>query len=188
MPFTILFAILFAKIKGYKISYLFKSWTIYPIILAEIVLIFFQMTVFFNIYYFIQFSNINKLIHLMLFLVPFFIFKLYKAGLIGSISIVIGTAMNKFVMLQNGGKMPVFPTLSKFTGYYKPGAFDKAQSIHILGSSSTNFKIFSDYIDLGYSILSVGDLFVHFFAFVIIFYTIKALNIEKSKITSQNGE
>ena len=61
MPFTILFAILFAKIKGYKISYLFKSWTIYPIILAEIVLIFFQMTVFFNIYYFIQFSNINRI-------------------------------------------------------------------------------------------------------------------------------
>ncbi|OJU12588.1 MAG: hypothetical protein BGN88_10580 [Clostridiales bacterium 43-6] len=197
MPFTILFAILFAKFKGYKVSLLFKSWTIYPILVAEIILLFFQISVLFGTYYFVQFAQINKIFHLMLFLIPFFCFKLYKEGLIGSISILIGTSMNKFVMFQNDGKMPVFPSLSFLTGNAKHNAIEIAdnvnkdwgifnfllnlfpsKNIHTLGNINTKWKFFSDYIDFGYTILSIGDLFVHFFGFLIIYGSIRFLNKE----------
>lgn len=184
MPFFILFAVLFAKFKGYKTSYLFKTWTIYPIIVAEIIQIFFQITTIFGMYGFMKYVSAFKVIHLMLFLIPFLVFKLYKAGLIGSVSIVIGSLMNKFVIYQNGGKMPVYPTLSLLTGNVRPDSFERIESIYILGTESSRWKIFSDFIDLGYAILSIGDLFVHFFAFIIIFYTIKALN-EKYEINKK---
>ena len=177
MIFSICFAILFAKIKKYKISYLFLSWTFYPIIVFTIIIFILQFSVFISNYNFVQYAPFIKTANLFTFLIPLFYYKQYKTGLIGSASIIIGTLLNKFVMAQNNGKMPVYPSLSYLTGYFKPNAIIQANdNIHIMGNENTPWKILSDYIDVGFSILSIGDLFIHFFTFWVIYQTIKVLN------------
>ncbi|MDD4474980.1 MAG: DUF5317 family protein [Eubacteriales bacterium] len=183
MLFSICFAMLFAKIKKYKISYLFLSWTFYPIIAFTILTLLLQLSVFFNYYYFVQFASYFKTAYLFTFLIPIFYYKQYKTGLIGSASIIVGTLLNKFVMAQNNGKMPVYPSLSYLTGYFKPNAIIQANdNIHIMGNASTPWKVLTDYIDVGLSILSIGDLFIHFFPFLVIYQTIKVLNKNNSSV------
>jgi hypothetical protein len=177
MIITIFFAVLLSKIKHYKIKYLFSTWTTYPFIISQCILIFFQINVFCGNYYFIKYSSLIKSACLYSLLIPIFVYKLYKPALIGSGSILIGTLLNKFVISQNGGKMPVFPSLSYLTGYIKPNTLSSVNDIHILGSSSTHFKILTDYIDVGFSILSPGDLLIHLFTLIILYKTIKALNL-----------
>lgn len=177
---TLLLALILSKFKHYKLKYLFYEWSFYPIFVTQCILIFFQISVFCGSYYFVQFASaINTTITLS-FIFPLLVFNLYKPAIIGSCSIVFGTILNKIAITQNGGKMPVFPTLSYITGYAKTGFFGVADSLHILGGDMTRFKILTDYIDLGYSILSIGDVFIHFFTFLMFYYTIKAVNIRHS--------
>ena len=77
--------------------------------------------------------------------------------------------------------MPVFPTLSYLTGYGKVEAFDKVNDIHILGNSSTKLKFLTDIFDIGYSILSIGDVFIRLYVFIIIYSVIKEINVERTK-------
>ena len=174
---TIFAAFLLGKIKHYKIKYLFLNWSLYPFFLTQCVLIFFQINVFLGNYYYVQYSSIFKTSVILSFIFPMFVFNLYKPALIGSGSIIIGTLMNNFVIAQNSGKMPVFPSLSYLTGYVKPNTFSAVNDLHILGSAATHFKFLTDYLDVGYSILSPGDLFIHFFSFIMLFYTLKAVNL-----------
>jgi len=81
--------------------------------------------------------------------------------------------MNKFVMSQNGGKMPVYATLSKLTGYFDESAIGNVDQVHILGNEATKYKILTDYIDVGYSILSIGDVLIHAFIFMVVYNVIK---------------
>ena len=184
MVIIILGAMLLAKIKGNKISFLFTTWIFYPTLFLESVLFFFQVNAFWGNYYFVRFASFFKIVYLLSYLIPILYLKLYKHALIGSVSILFGTLLNNFVIAQNGGKMPVFPSLSYFTGYYKPESFQLVNDIHILGSATTHWKILTDYIDVGYSILSPGDLLVHFFSFIILYETIKALNVRQNSTSS----
>lgn len=77
--------------------------------------------------------------------------------------------------------MPVFPTLSYVTGYLKPDVFAKVNDIHVFGNEETKYKILTDFIDLGYSILSIGDIFIRAFVFIIVFNTIKSINELKAQ-------
>jgi hypothetical protein len=104
------------------------------------------------------------------------VYKLYMPGLLGSALIITGTLLNKFVMMQNGGKMPVYASLSKITGYYSDSAISYVDNIHIIGTHLTKFKFLTDFIDIGWSILSVGDLLIHSFTFIIIYNIIKDIN------------
>ena len=81
-------------------------------------------------------------------------------------------------MAANGGEMPAFPSLTYFTGYLKSDTFSKIQDIHILGDSSVKFKYLSDIIDIGYSILSIGDILIRIFVVIIIYVTVKKTNEE----------
>jgi len=111
---------------------------------------------------------------MLLYIIPILRRKLFKPGVIGSCFILTGTFLNKIAIAANGGKMPIYPTFSKITGYYNPEMFSSHAGIHILGTSSTHLKILCDYIDVGYSILSIGDLFIRAFTAIILFYTIKS--------------
>jgi len=187
MILTITAAMLFAKFKHFKIKYLFLSWTFYPIIFLECVVTFFQINVFMGNYYFIQFAPILKTVYQFAYLIPVFAFGLYKPALIGSCSIFLGTLMNKFVIAQNNGEMPVYPSLSYLTGYIKPDTFHQVQdNLHALGSTQVHWKFLSDYIDVGYSILSPGDVLIHFFSFLILYETIKALNLRHASTNENN--
>ena len=78
--------------------------------------------------------------------------------------------------------MPVFPSLSYITGYAKPEGFGLVNDLHILGNSQTNLKILTDYIDLGYSILSIGDILIRIFVFLIIYKSI----VKSNKLTKED--
>ncbi|GAA0177334.1 DUF5317 family protein [Clostridium sediminicola] len=175
---SLLLALLVAKLKGYKLKPLFKSWAFYPVLVYEVFYIFLAITIFMEDYRFVKYAKIFTTLHLLCFLILIVKYQLYKSSVIGSISIFIGSVLNKIAIAANGGKMPVFPTLSYYTGYSEKGAFPNVDNIHILGSSSTQVKFLTDYIDLGYTILSIGDIFIHFFSFVIIFSAIRQLNMK----------
>ena len=82
--------------------------------------------------------------------------------------------------------MPVYPTVSKWIGYYQEGQLDGSiDQLHILLDKSSKLPFLADYIDLGLCILSPGDLLIHAFASVILYYTVKATckTIRKTEVT-----
>lgn len=179
MIITILFACIFAKIKHYKLGYLFSSWTFYPILVTQCVLLLFQLSIFFGTYYFVRYAAILQKAILLSFLFPILVYRLYRPAAVGLASVALGTGLNRFVIAQNGGKMPVFPSLSYLTGYCTPGSFAAADSVHVLGGEATRYWFLADYIDIGYSVLSPGDLLVHLFVLILLYYTIKAVNLQR---------
>jgi hypothetical protein len=172
----IILVCLLAKIKGYKLKYLFYSWTFYPVLIVQSALVLLQFSIFFETDYFIRFVPISEPATILSFIFAMFAYRLYKPAILGSVSIVFGTVLNKFVIAKNGGKMPVFPSLSYRTGYIDPDMFGSMDSIHILGNADTKFKFLADYIDYGYSILSPGDVFIHLFACIMLYFIIAAVN------------
>ena len=101
---TILIAMLAAKVKGYTLRPLFKSWTIYPILGFELIYIFLQATVFLGNYRFIEYANILKSLYLCLFLIPIIKYKKYFSAMIGSIFIFIGSILNDIAIKYNNRK------------------------------------------------------------------------------------
>lgn len=176
MIFAILFALALAKLKGYKLKPLLKAYSLYPFAALTIVLVYLQVCIFFHDYTWIKYAQYIKSVYLFSLVIPFLFYKLYKPGLIGAVFIIFGTFLNKFVMFHNGGRMPVYATLSKLTGYYSETAINASSAIHVTGDASTKYKFLADYIDIGYSVLSIGDLFIHSFVLIIIFYVAKELN------------
>jgi len=168
---TIVFALILAKIKGYKILPFFKTWTVYPFLFLELLHLYFQICIFLGNYRYVQYAPLLKRSYLFLFLIPIIVFKEYKEAIVGSLFVFAGTLLNNFVISQNGGKMPVYPNFSYFTGYVNPRAFEKIQGIHVLGGEDTKFWILSDIIDIGWSVLSIGDIFIRVLAFLVVYKT-----------------
>lgn len=176
-----------AKIKRYQLKYLFYSWTFYVILLIQCILIYFQFAVFFDVFYFIKFASLIEPAIILSFIFAIIEFKLYKPAIVGSVCVVVGSLLNKIVISQNGGKMPVFPSLSYITGYVNPDTVGALDELHVLGDSQTKLKFLTDYIDFGYSILSLGDIFIHLFVCIMFYYLIKAVN-EKYSNKTKKGE
>jgi hypothetical protein len=168
---------LVAKWKGYRLSYLFRTWTFYPILLVQCILVIFQASIFMRQYVFIQFVPYTMPAIILSFLFAILAFKLHKPALYGITSILTGTVLNKIVITQNGGKMPVYPTLSYLTGYVTPEMLNTTDSLHIMGGAQTHLKFLTDYIDYGYCILSLGDVMIHLFVCIILYALIKAVNL-----------
>lgn len=173
MTIYILLAILYAKLKGYRIKPMIRDYSLYPLFIAEMIYMFLQISVFTGNHSYIQYAGVFKTLYLYTLVVPIVVHKLYKTGIYGSIILTIGSLMNKFVMSQNGGKMPVYATLSKLTGYFDESAIGTADQVHIIGNEATKYKILTDYIDVGYSILSIGDVLIHAFIFMVVYNVIK---------------
>ncbi|MFW2487386.1 DUF5317 family protein [Clostridium chromiireducens] len=178
---TILLAFLVAKINGYEISQLFKSWTIYPLLIFQIIYLIEQVIIFSGNYEFVGFIRNLEPIYLCLHLLLVFKYEIYTSSIIGAGFVLLGGFLNEITMKANGGFMPAYPTLSYLTGYVKPETFSLVNDIHILGDSQAKLKILTDYIDLGYSILSIGDVFIRMFVFIIIYFSIKKINNLTSK-------
>lgn len=151
-----------------------------PPIICEIIYLVLQIFVMRGDYAVIVFADIFKKTYLLSFLFPIIMLKLYKPGLIGAGFILAGTALNNSVMYANNGRMPVFPSLTYLTGYVKSDTFQKISDIHVLGNADTQMIILSDIFDVGWSILSIGDVLIHLFAGIIVYSTIVELNKRKN--------
>lgn len=167
---------LFAKFKRLHLRHLFRTWTFYPILLMQCVLVVFQASLFFRYYAFVRFVPYTEMAVILSFLFALFAFKLYTPAIVGSASIGAGTLLNKLVIAENAGKMPVYPSLSYLTGYVTPEMVGSLDSLHFIGGPETKLRFLSDYIDYGYCILSPGDLLIHLFACIMLYALIKAVN------------
>lgn len=188
MPETILFALIYSKYRRYNIKPLFQRREIYYVLAIELIYICLQITLFTGNYSAIKYAGMFKSIYLCTYLGLILKHQLYKEAIIGSGFILLGGMCNDLAMAANGGKMPVFPSLSYLTSYAKPESFAIAHQVandfHILGDENTKLKILTDVVDIGYSILSVGDLFIRVFVVLIIYGAIKKTNqLDKHIIT-----
>jgi hypothetical protein len=179
---SILLAFLISKIKRYEIKKIFKIWQIYPVFLCVLIYIGLQLTVFLGDYSFIKYSKIFETIYILSYIFLILKFRLYYSAIIGSIFIFIGSFLNKIVISANNGKMPVFPKLSYITGYINDKSFLNANDVHALGNEATKFKFLSDIIDIGYSVMSIGDICIRLFGVIIIYNSIKYINEEEINI------
>ena len=187
MIIYILLAFLMARIKGYSIKPVLRDRSLYPLFVAEILYLMLQTSVFLGYYRFIPYAGTFKTLYLYTLIVPIVVHRLYKAGFLGSIMLTVGSFLNRFVMSQNGGKMPVYATLSKYTGYFDEKVLGTIDQVHILGTEQTKYKILTDFIDVGYSILSIGDVLIHAFIFLVVYETIKVYG-KKEKTTDRKIE
>lgn len=178
---TIIISLIFCKIKGLKIKPLFKNWTIYPVMFMELIYIIIQVNIYFENYSVINYVGILKTMYLCSYLPLIFRYNQYISAIIGAGFVVVGGILNDIAISVNNGYMPVFPTLSYVTGYAKSDSFSRVNDIHILGDSTTKLKILTDIIDVGYSVLSIGDLFIRVYVFIIIYNVVKLLNTTKDK-------
>ncbi len=175
----ILIGLLTAKIKKHKISCIFRSIDFYPLFIVEIVHMCFWVLIFRGNYDYIKYSSYVQKMSMLSLLLPIISRKLYGQALVSSGFMLFGTLLNKICIRANDGHMPVYPTLSKLTGYFKAeglsGGYD---NLHIMFSDTTKLSFLSDYIDTGFSIMSIGDLFIYSFVPIIVHYTIKSMNSE----------
>ena len=190
MIIYILLAVLFAKKRGYRIKPMLRDYSLYPLFVAEIAYLCLQISVFAGNHSFIPYASTFKTIYIYTLIIPIIVHKLYKTGIYGSIMITIGSMLNRFVMSQNGGKMPVYATLSRYTGYFDEVTINTVDKVHILGNEATKYKILTDYIDVGYSILSIGDILIHAFIFVVVYNAIKETSNKsnQSSIETRRGD
>ncbi len=134
-----------------------------------------KFSLFFHTYNFIQFVPITEPAVILSFGFAMFAYRLYKPAMFGSLRL-LPEPSEQIVIIQNGGKMPVFRACPTCPVYVTTEMFGTVDSLANLGDADTKFKILTDYIDFGYSILSPGDVLIHLFACIMLYFMIVAVN------------
>lgn len=181
MPETIILALVYAKLKGNKIKEIFYSWTIYPLVIFEIITLLGQAASFNGHYAVIEMINKLTSVYLISYLFLILKYDLYLPAIIGSFFVVLGGKLNDIAINANGGFMPVYQSVSYLTGRVTLEEYKMINDIHIIGNAQTKMKFLTDFIDLGYTILSIGDLFIRVFVFLIIYNAVKNANNRRKK-------
>ncbi|MGL4800616.1 MAG: DUF5317 family protein [Cellulosilyticaceae bacterium] len=184
---TILVALLISKIKGYKVNVVVMEKAFYPLFVCEIIYWCIQMSLFAGNYAFLPYAAVFKSIYLCTTLFIVFRYDLAKYALIGAICVLVGGWCNDVAIAANGGYMPVFPSLSYLTGYVSKEAFGVADQLHILGNEWTKAKYLTDIFDIGYSILSIGDLLIRLLPGLVLYKGIQCANKEQRMKMSKEG-
>lgn len=172
----ILIPLLLAMLKGYKVSHVLRVLDLYPFFAVCALHGFFVVCAWLGNHSFVVFASALQYFLILSLLLPVMRRRLFVPSVVGLGLTLVGTAMNRVVIRANGGKMPVKPTVSEWIGYYKPGQLDGAiDDLHILLDDSAKLPFLADYIDLGVCILSPGDVLIHVFASIVVYYTVKAV-------------
>ena len=173
MLLFVLIPLLIAVIKGYRILNVFKVIDLYPFLSVCLTHGVFIIAAWCDIYTFVQYSDLMQYLFIITLLLPIFRRQLSVQAIVGSVLTVVGTLLNKLVINANDGHMPVRLSLSKLIGYASDSDFmGSVDSMHILMSDQTKMNFLADYIDLGTLIMSPGDVLIHSFASIIVYYTL----------------
>ncbi len=184
---TLLITLLVAKIRKYRLAPLFKEWPTYLLVIFALFYLYMNYSIFQGNFIFIKYATAYKVAFVFIFAIMIIKYNLYKAGFISVALIAVGGLLNNIVIKANGDRMPVFPSFSYITGYIKPDTFKNLDDgLHALGSPATRLSFLGDYIDLGYSIFSIGDIFIFSFIFLITMGVIKHLNKSCPVNTEEN--
>ena len=179
---TVIIAIAFARIKGTEIKKIFKHWEFYPVFIGALTYVFLQIGMFKGDYSLLAYANIYKALYSAAIFFLIYRFKIYKQGFIGMGLMFAGMGLNKLVMYFNDWKMPVFPTLSLKTGYIDIDKLNTIDGWHVVGDSTTKLKFLSDIFDTGYCVMSLGDILVRAFLFIVLYYSFKSIKNKSHKV------
>lgn len=166
-----------AKLKGYKLKPALKAPYLYPLFILELLYIFVQLSFILGNRTLLDYSRYLQIAFIAVMIPPIIKYSINLPAIIAATGVAIGSFLNNLVMNANNGLMPVFPTLSKLTGYYTDGVVEEVNDgKHIMGGQDIKLPFLSDYIDIGWTIYSPGDVLIHGFVTVIIYYYIKKVN------------
>lgn len=185
-------AFLYAKLKHkYKLLPVLKHWTAWLPLTFMFFYIFLEITTWMRWYYFIPYAHIIKTATLLSY-VPLVIKyqlyqneqgKLFLSPMIwAGFCLWLGSTLNKIALHFNNGYMPTFCDLGFWTGYVSKDSSSFIDGLHILGNPYSSAIPLCNIFDWGWTCVSIGDILVRFYAFIIIYYAIKYININKNKI------
>ena len=180
-PF-ILIPLLIAYFKGYRAHRVFRVCDLYPLLATVLCHGVFIVFAWCGNHYFVQYADWLQRAIILSLLLPILRRRIIYPSFVGVGITLVGTLMNRTVIDANGG-MPSAPTLSKLIGFYREGQLEggKIDSLHKLFSGAVKYPLLADYIDLGVCILSPGDVLIHGFASIVVYYTVKAVCPKKEK-------
>lgn len=172
-----LLSLIIAKLKKYKLLPIFKSWSIYPMLMCIIIGLILlclnndpQLITIFKLLYMISVLILivsNCQIKTIMPFIPL---------------VLIGSLLNSIAIKVNKGFMPVFPSNSWWTGAIQENTFEvlnKIGDMHSQGDIHTKLIPLTDIFDFGYTVYSIGDLMINVFIFTIIYRAIKYKNKER---------
>jgi len=173
----------------YNIKKIFKHWSLYPSLLFVLFYLYLEYTMFTQNYYFLPYQYIIKTATLLSFFPLIITYKLFENPkyinndylsvltspmTIAGCCLLIGTFLNKLAMYYNDNQMPTYPSVTFWVGYIKPDGF--IDGVHVLGNAYSNMILLCNIWDLGFTVLSPGDVIIRFFPLIILFYSIKKSN------------
>ena len=177
MILFILLAVVIAKLRHLRVGVILREPSLIPIWIIEILFWLLQACIWRQDYRFIGLSGYMQTASILALLWPILKYRLYPQAITGSGMVAVGSALNRIVMNANDGRMPVALSLSGFTNYYSEGALEASQDArHIIMSDATKLNFLADYIDVGFSIMSIGDVLVHLFTTIVIYFVIVKCN------------
>jgi hypothetical protein len=187
----ILGAFIYAKYKKYNLIPFFKSWVAWLPISFCLAYIFFEVSIWNEHYFILKYQQMFKIATLLGYIPLCVFYRLYENDnieyqhnqlkktltspmIIGSLFLLLGSTLNRIAIFFNNGYMMTFPSNSYWTGYIKPQLID--DGLHKIGNAYTHIIPFCNQFDLGYSILSLGDILIRLFVFIILYNSIKQSN------------
>ena len=180
MILFILLAFIIAKLRRHRIRVLLREPSLIPIWIIEIVFWLLQICIWRQDYRFIGIAGYLQTASILALLWPILKFRLYPQAIAGAFMVVTGSTLNRIVMYANGGRMPVILSFSGITKYYQEGALEASQDVrHIIMSDATKLNFLADYIDVGFSVMSIGDVLVHLFTTIVLYCVIVKCNQRK---------
>ena len=182
MLIFILIPLLIAHIKGYRIWSVFCVADLYVFFATCACHGFFIICAWLGNHSFVTYATLLQQVMLLSLVIPVVRRHIFAPTMVGVGMTFVGTLMNRIVINANDGKMPVYPTLSKWISFYKEGQLDGSiDDLHVLLDGSSKLPFLADYIDFGLCVLSPGDLLIHSFASIVIYYTVKAVSTQEKK-------
>ncbi len=181
----------------YNLKPIFRHWSIFPPLVMMLCYIALEICVFQRNYWFIPYQQPFKTITLLSYLPLIFKYRLYESAWtrlkqkhdfiniitspmgIGAVCLFLCSLLNHIAISANNG-MPIFPSLTLWTGYMDKQLFD--DGLHILGNFNTKHIWACDIFDVGYSIMSIGDIFTRLYVSIVLYFSIK-----NNSIYSQNN-
>lgn len=188
----ILGAFLYAKLKKkYKIIKILNHWTSWLPLAFVLFYVILEIMIFNENYFFLTYSYWFKIATLMSYIPLCIYYKLYESDnpkyqynelmkmmtspmIIATLFLTLGSTFNRIAMYFNGGYMMTYPSNSYWTGYIKPQFI--GDGLHMIGSPYSAIIPFCNQFDLGYTVLSIGDILIRLFVFIIIYKSIKYSN------------
>ena len=189
MLIFILIPLFMLYFKGYRLRAPLQIWDLYPFFAACACHLFFVINAWCGNHSFVRFAAILQYFMIFTLLIPVVRRRIVYPTFVGVGLTMVGTLMNHIAINANGGKMPVYPTVSKWIGSYKDGQLDGSiDQLHVLMDESSKLVFLTDYFDLGSCVLSPGDVLIHTFASIIVYYSAKAacVNVKKNAENNKN--